>query len=106
MTTSVTSSMVDTVHQEKYQTDLAGFTADLHDRTGVLTPHVRRQRSDGCLTLTPIRRVLDRAVDREDSLALNVTQHFDGPKQVLLRSDAGDEGKGCRSGGLQTLPQL
>ena len=36
MTTSVTSSMVDTVYQEKYQTDLAGFTADLHDRTGVL----------------------------------------------------------------------
>jgi hypothetical protein len=34
--TIVTSSMVDTVYQEKYQSNLDGFTADLHDKAGVL----------------------------------------------------------------------
>jgi hypothetical protein len=34
--TIVLSSMVDTVYQDKYQSDLDGFTADLHDKTGVL----------------------------------------------------------------------
>jgi hypothetical protein len=34
--TIVTSSMVDTVYQEKYQSNLDGFTADLHAKTGVL----------------------------------------------------------------------
>jgi len=34
--TIVTSSMVDTVYQDRYQSDLDGFTADLHDKTGVL----------------------------------------------------------------------
>jgi hypothetical protein len=34
--TIATSSMVDTVYQEKYQTNLDGFAADLHDKAGVL----------------------------------------------------------------------
>jgi|SRR6478609_6254082 hypothetical protein len=34
--TIITSSLVDTVYQEKYQSDLDGFSADLHDKTGVL----------------------------------------------------------------------
>jgi hypothetical protein len=34
--TIVTSSMVDTVYQEKYSSNLDGFTADLHSKTGVL----------------------------------------------------------------------
>jgi len=34
--TIVTSSMVDTVYQEKYGSNLDGFSADLQDKTGVL----------------------------------------------------------------------
>jgi hypothetical protein len=34
--TIATSSLVDTVYQKKYESNLDGFTADLHDKTGVL----------------------------------------------------------------------